>query len=144
MTGLSPTACYAESYKGTNQSRLSKMVRPPKEFPHGTPAILWLVGFFPLMAFVDRGKLSFATGLVSVGYVLVLPALLVAAFVYNSAVYPPKYQAGRARSAESCARPSSGRPADRWHCTYTHSIGSSGLFRSTSRGFMLRLVMRGD
>src|ERR1700733_1113827 len=81
------------SYKGTNQSRLSKMVRPPAKFPYATPAILWLVGFFPLMAFVGRGKLSFAMGLVSVAYVLLLPTLVVSAFVYNLFVYPKKYRA---------------------------------------------------
>jgi len=32
-------------------------------------------------------------GLVAVAYVLLLPALLVSAFVYNSFVYPKKYRA---------------------------------------------------
>ena len=86
------------SYKGTNQSRLSKMIRPPGKFPHASPAILWLVGFFPLMAFVGRGKLSFAMGLVSVAYVLLLPALIVSAFVYNLLVYPQKFRAWEAAS----------------------------------------------
>jgi hypothetical protein len=81
------------SYRGTNQSRLSQMVRPPAKFPYVAPAILWLVGFFPLMALAGRGKLSFAMGLLSVGYVLLLPALLVSAFVYNSFVYPKKHKA---------------------------------------------------
>jgi hypothetical protein len=83
-------------YRGTNQSRLSQMVRPPAKFPYVAPAILWFVGFFPLMAFVGRGKLSFAVGLLSVVYVLLLPALVVSAFVYNSFVYPPKYRAWEA------------------------------------------------
>lgn len=69
------------------------MVRPPAKFPYATPAILWLVGFFLLMALVDRGKLSFAMGLVSVAYVLLLPALVVSAFLYNWVVYPKKYRA---------------------------------------------------
>lgn len=81
------------SYKGINQSRLSNMVRPPAKFPYATPAILWLVGFFPLIAFVGRGKLSFAMGLVSVAYVLFLPALVASAFVYNLFVYRTKYRA---------------------------------------------------
>ena len=68
------------------------MVRPPAKFPYATPAILWLVGFFPLMAFVGRRKLSFAMGLVSAAYVLLLPALVVLAFSYNSFVYPEKYR----------------------------------------------------
>jgi hypothetical protein len=80
-------------YRGTNQSRLSQMIRPPAKFPYVAPAILWLVGFFPLMAFVGRGKLSFAVGLLSVVYVLLLPALVVSAFVYNLFVYPQKYRA---------------------------------------------------
>jgi hypothetical protein len=75
-------------YRGTNQSRLSKLVDPPAKFPYATPAILWLVGFFPLMAFIGREKLSFAMGLVSVAYILLLPALVVSAFVYNLFVYP--------------------------------------------------------
>jgi hypothetical protein len=69
------------------------MVRPPAKFPYAAPAILWLVGFFPLMAFVGRGKLSFAMGLLSVAYVVLLPALVVSAFIYNSFVYPKKYRA---------------------------------------------------
>jgi hypothetical protein len=81
------------SYTGKNQSRLSKMVHPPAKFPYAAPAILWLVGFFPLMAFVGQGKLSFVMGLVSVAYVLLLPALVVSAFVYNLFVYPKKYRA---------------------------------------------------
>jgi hypothetical protein len=83
-------------YRGTNQSRLSHLVRPPAKFPYVAPAILWLVGFFPLMAFVGRGKLSFVVGLLSVGYVLLLPALVVSAFVYNSFLYPQKYRAWEA------------------------------------------------
>jgi hypothetical protein len=42
------------SYRGKNQSRLSKMVRPPAKFPYAAPVILWLLGFFLLMAFVGR------------------------------------------------------------------------------------------
>ena len=80
-------------YRGANQNILSKMVRPPAKFPYATPSILWLVGFFPLMALVGQGKLSFARGLLSVAYVLLLPALVLSAFVYNSFVYPKKYTA---------------------------------------------------
>jgi hypothetical protein len=80
-------------YRGTNQSRLSQIVRPPAKFPYATPAILWLVGFFPLMAFVGRGKLSFVMGLVSVAYLLLLPALIALALVYNLFVYPKTYRA---------------------------------------------------
>jgi hypothetical protein len=80
-------------YRGTNQSRLSEMVRPPMKFPYATPAILWLVGFFSLMAFVGRGKLSFAMGLASAAYILLLPTLVVSVFVYNLFFYPKKYRA---------------------------------------------------
>src|SRR5580700_441340 len=79
-------------YRGRNQSHLSQMVRPPAKFPYATPAILWLVGFFPLMAFVGRRKLSFAMGLVSAAYILLLPTLVVSAVVYNFFVYPQKYR----------------------------------------------------
>jgi hypothetical protein len=81
------------SYRGTNQSRLSKMVRPPAKFPYATPAILWLVGFFPVMAFVGRGKLSWWTAMASLAYVLLLPAYLLAGLFYNLFLRPKKYRA---------------------------------------------------
>ena len=43
-------------YRGMNQSRLSAMVSPPKKLPYASPLALWLVGFFPLIAFVGLGK----------------------------------------------------------------------------------------
>jgi hypothetical protein len=55
-------------YRGTNQSRLSSMVRPPMRLPFVQPVILWLVCFFPLMAFVGGGKLSILAGLAYISF----------------------------------------------------------------------------
>lgn len=79
-------------YGGKNQSRLSMMVSPPRRLPYIAPMILWLVGFFPVMAFLGREKLSFAMGLLGVTYVLLFPVLPVGALVYNFFVYPKKYK----------------------------------------------------
>ena len=79
-------------YRGTSQSRLSKAVSPPTKLPYAAPIILWLVGFFPTMAFVGRAKLSALTGLISVGYVLALPLYLLVALFYNSLVRPKKHK----------------------------------------------------
>jgi hypothetical protein len=78
-------------YRGTSQSRLSAMVRHPRKVPYTAPVILWLLGFFPLMAFAGRGKLSWAMGLLAAAYLLLLPALPIGALVYNSFVYPKKH-----------------------------------------------------
>jgi hypothetical protein len=67
-------------------------VSPPRKLPYAAPIILWLVGFFPVTAFVGRGKLSFAMGLLGVTYILLLPMLPVGALVYNRFVYPKKYR----------------------------------------------------
>lgn len=77
-------------YRGTNQSRLSAMAGPPGKLPYTTSIILWLLGFFPLMAFVGRGKLSWAMGLLATAYLLLLPAMSIGAFVYNRFVYGRK------------------------------------------------------
>jgi len=79
-------------YRGKNQNRLSTMLNPPRKLPYATPMIFWLAGFFPLMAFVGREKLSLATGLLGVAYILLLPTLPVGALVYNFFVYPKKYK----------------------------------------------------
>jgi hypothetical protein len=60
--------------------------------PYVGPVILWLVGFFPIMAFVGSGKLSVLTGLVSVGYISLLPTFLLGALFYNFVVRPKKYR----------------------------------------------------
>jgi hypothetical protein len=79
-------------YRGTNKSQLSKMAGPPAKMPYVGPTTLWLVGFFPIMAFVSRGKLSVLTGLVSVGYTFLLPAYLLGALFYNFVPCPKKYR----------------------------------------------------
>jgi hypothetical protein len=80
-------------YRGTSQSRLSTMLSPPRKLPYGLPIALWLLGFFPLMVFVVRGKLSWTMGLIASVYLFLLPALPIAAFAYNSFVYRRKYAA---------------------------------------------------
>jgi hypothetical protein len=79
-------------YKGTSQSRLSAMLSPPRKFPYGLPMVFRLIGFFPLMAFVGHGKLSWIMGLLATLYVFLLPALPIGAFAYNVFVYPWKYK----------------------------------------------------
>lgn len=59
--------------------------------PFVLPVILWLVGFFPVMAFAGRGKLSTLMAMISVAYLLLLPSYLVAALFYNLFVRPKKY-----------------------------------------------------
>ncbi len=78
-------------YRGETESRLSAMLRPPRKFPYGLPIVLWLVGFFPFMAFISRGKLSWLLGLLAVTYLVLLPALPIGVFAYNFFVYPGKY-----------------------------------------------------
>jgi hypothetical protein len=56
------------------------------------PAILWLIGFFILAAFLGREKLSWWEAMVSLGYVLVLPAYLLLALFYNCFLRPKKYR----------------------------------------------------
>jgi len=68
-------------YRGTSQTRLFKMVEPPKRAPFVSPVILWLVIFFPLMAFVGRGSTLIA--IIAVGYIALLPSYLLAALFYN-------------------------------------------------------------
>jgi hypothetical protein len=79
-------------FRGTSQSLLSKRIRPPKEMLYAAPAIAWLLGFFILMAFDGRGKLSWLMGALSVAYVFLLPAYLLAALFYNFFVRPKKYR----------------------------------------------------
>lgn len=84
-------------YKGTSESRLSMAVSPPRKLPYAAPAILWLLGFFILMSFAARGKLSWMMGVLSVGYLLILPAYLLAALLYNFFLRPKKKRDWEAR-----------------------------------------------
>jgi hypothetical protein len=79
-------------FRGTSQSRLSKLVAPPKKMPYAAPAILWLLGFFILMAFAGRGKLSWLMGALSVAYVFLLAGYLIGSLFYDSFVRPKKYR----------------------------------------------------
>ena len=80
-------------YKGTSQYLLSKMVRPPRKRSYIVPLIFWLIGFFVVMAFAGRGKLSWMIGFLSIGYVLLFPGYIVGALLYNFFVYPKKFRA---------------------------------------------------
>jgi hypothetical protein len=68
------------------------MAGPSANMPYVGPITLWLVGFFPIMAFVSRGKLSALTGLASVGYIFLLPAYLLGTLSYNFVLCPKKYR----------------------------------------------------
>src|SRR4029077_15953168 len=59
-------------YRGTSQSRLSALSNPPRKAPYVAPIILWLVGFFILMSFDARAKLSWEMAALSVAYILAL------------------------------------------------------------------------
>src|SRR6266542_3090991 len=60
--------------RGTSQSRLSALSNPPGRAPYVGPIILWLIGFFILMSFDARGKLSWGMAALSVAYILAFPA----------------------------------------------------------------------
>jgi hypothetical protein len=79
-------------YTGKSQSRLSKMVAPPGKMPYVAPVILWLLGFFILMAFDGRGKLSWLMGMISATYILMIPVYFLAALFYNWFVRPKKHK----------------------------------------------------
>jgi len=85
-------AFFVGKYRGANQSLMSKMLGPPKKAPYLAPVILWVMGFFIVIAFAGRGKLSWMMGALSVGYLLILPAYLLAALLYNFFVRPNKYK----------------------------------------------------
>jgi hypothetical protein len=82
-----------EKYRGTNQSRLSRTVGPPKKGRYLAPTVLWLLGFFVVMAFVGRGKLTTLMTIASVTYIFLLPALFIGTLAYNIFVYPKKHRA---------------------------------------------------
>lgn len=79
-------------YKGTSQNRVSNMVGPPRRLPFAAPMILWLLGFFILMAFDGRGKLSWVIGMLSVAYIFLLPDYLLASLFYNFFARPTKHR----------------------------------------------------
>jgi hypothetical protein len=55
-------AFFVGKYRGANQSLLAKTVGLPRKVPYVAPVILWLMGFFIVMAFVGRGKPSWMMG----------------------------------------------------------------------------------
>ena len=85
-------AFFVGKYRGANHSLLSKMAAPPRKAPYVAPVVLWLMGFFIVMAFAGRGKVSWMMGALAVGYLVVLPGWLLAALLYNLFVRPKKYK----------------------------------------------------
>jgi hypothetical protein len=79
-------------YRGTSQSKLSKMVRSPQKAPNVAPAILCL-SVFVVMAFAGRRKLSWMMGSLSVVYVLLLPEYIVGALLCSFLVHAKKFRA---------------------------------------------------
>src|SRR5882724_13661775 len=78
--------------RGTSQSRLSQLLNPPRKLPYFGPIVLWLFGFFILMSFDAQGKLSWAMAVLSVAYVLLLPAYLLGSLIYNLFIRPKKFK----------------------------------------------------
>jgi hypothetical protein len=91
LLGSVDTLIFGKS-RQTNQSRLSAMAAPPRTLPYVKPFFLWLVGFFPIMAFAGRGKPSWITDSVAVAYILLLLAYPLGALLYNHLVRPKKYK----------------------------------------------------
>jgi hypothetical protein len=85
-------------FRGTRQSLLSKRIDPPKKMPYAAPAILWLLGFFILMAFDGRGKLSGLMGMISSGYILATPVYFLVALFHNFLVRPKKQRGWKRKS----------------------------------------------
>ena len=79
-------------YRGTSQSRLSRLLNPPRKLPYLAPIVLWLIGFFILMSFDARGKLSWVMAVFSVTYVLLLPTYLLGSLIYNLFIHPKKFK----------------------------------------------------
>ena len=79
-------------YRGTSQSRLSRLLNPPRKLPCFGPIVLWLFGFFIMMSFDAQGKLSWAMAVLSVAFVLFLPVYLLASLIYNLFIRPKKFK----------------------------------------------------
>lgn len=79
-------------YRGTSQTRLSQLLKPPSQLPYIAPIVLWLIGFFILMSFDTQGKLSWAMAILSVAYVFLLPVYLLGSLIYNFFVRPKKFK----------------------------------------------------
>ena len=75
-------------YRGRNQSKLSALAGPPRKRSYVAPTIVWLVGFFIVMPFAGRGKLSDTMGLFCVAYLFLLPILVIGTLAYNLFAYP--------------------------------------------------------
>jgi hypothetical protein len=69
------------------------MLNPPKKALYLAPMLLWLIGFFVVMAFVGKEKLSSMMALLAVGYILFLLAYFSGALYYNLLLRPQKVKA---------------------------------------------------
>jgi hypothetical protein len=94
-------------WRGRSQSLLSRRMAPPRKAPYLAPALAWLLGFFILVAFAGRGKLSWLIGVLSAAYALLLPTYLLASLFYNFFVeikrpigtfVHPQFSSGRPRA----------------------------------------------
>ena len=79
-------------YTAKRQSRLSQSVAPPRKLPFLRPICLWIMGFFMLMSFLGRGRLSSMMGILAGFYLLLLPSYLLGSLFYNVFVRPWKYR----------------------------------------------------
>src|SRR5260370_10319238 len=85
---------YFGRFQKQTQTRLSAAASPPRKGRSIPLAVLWLIGFFIVIASAGRRRISTTMALFSVSYVLLLPGLVIGMFVYHLAVSPP--QNGRA------------------------------------------------
>jgi hypothetical protein len=69
------------------------MVRSPQKAPYVGLRSCGLSGFFVVMAFAGRRKLSWMMGFLSVVYVLLLPEYIVGALLCNFLVHAKKFRA---------------------------------------------------
>jgi hypothetical protein len=79
-------------HRGSKQSLLAERLAPPRKLTYITPIFLWLIGFFPVVAFTGE-KLRTVVALFLTAYVVLLPVYLLAAFSYNLFVRPRKLKA---------------------------------------------------
>jgi hypothetical protein len=68
------------------------MVGPPRRLPFAAPMILWFLGFFILVAFDGRGKLSWLMGMISAVYILAIPVYFLVVLFYDLFVRPKKHK----------------------------------------------------
>jgi hypothetical protein len=134
-------------YRGTSQSRLSALSNPPARAPYLGPIILWRIGFFILMSFDGRGKLSWEMAALSVAYLFLLFSRRCS---ITSSFAPQSTGDGKRNSCASAAEqflspnaftlfPSSHVPAPRGADRSPHSEGGSRV--GSSEGLRVQAEM---